>query len=80
MADQETIEATRYMAVKDAVELLRGASGHLEGAMRLLAEATLLKPELDESLGIEAQRLIGVLAAVREEISSIERKRLCATE
>ena len=44
--------------------------------MRLLAEATLLQPGLDESLGIEAQRLIGVRAVVQLEIKSLENQRL----
>ena len=40
--------------------------------MRLIAEATLLSPGLDEQLGIEAQRLIGVRDAVRAEIKALE--------
>jgi hypothetical protein len=48
---------------------------HLETAMRLIAQATLLHPALDESLGIEAQRLIGVRQAVRAEIQTVERHR-----
>jgi hypothetical protein len=54
----------------------RNAAKHLEKAMRLLAEATLLQPGLDESLGIEAQRLIGVRAVVQLEIKSLENQRL----
>lgn len=76
----EGADTTPYTTAKDAVDLLRSASTHLDDAMRLLAEATLLKPELDESLGIEAQRLIGVLAAVREEIRTLDRNRLCEME
>ncbi|HEY7975368.1 MAG TPA: hypothetical protein VID72_08505, partial [Ktedonobacterales bacterium] len=56
--------------------LLQNAAKHLEKAMRLLAEATLLQPGLDESLGIEAQRLIGVRAVVQLEIKSLENQRL----
>ena len=58
---------------KDAAMLLRETVTHLETAMRLMAQATLLHPALDESLGIEAQRLIGVLQAVRSEMQTLER-------
>ena len=44
--------------------------------MRLLAEATLLQPDLDDQLGIEAQRLIGVRTAVQAEIKALEVQRL----
>lgn len=44
--------------------------------MRLIAEATLLEPELDEQVGIEAQRLIGVRDALQGEIKALEVKRL----
>ncbi len=60
---------------KDAAMLLRESVAHLETAMRLIAQATLLHSELDESLGIEAQRLIGVRQAVRAEIRTVERHR-----
>jgi hypothetical protein len=60
---------------KDAAMLLRESVAHLETAMRLIAQATLLHPALDESLGIEAQRLIGVRQAVRAEIRTVERHR-----
>lgn len=58
---------------KDAAMLLRESLTHLEMAMRLMAQATLLHPALDESLGIEAQRLIGVHQAVKSEIQTLER-------
>jgi hypothetical protein len=60
---------------KDAAMLLRESVAHLETAMRLIAQATLLHPALDESLGIEAQRLIGVRQAVWAEIRTVERNR-----
>lgn len=44
--------------------------------MRMIAEATLLTPDLDEQLGIEAQRLIGVRDAVQSEIKALEVRRL----
>jgi hypothetical protein len=59
---------------QDAAMLLRETMAHLETTMRLMAQATLLHPALDESLGIEAQRLIGVLQAVRSEILTIEER------
>lgn len=62
--------------IKDAVVLLHSAARHLETTMRLLAEATLLQSSLDDSLGLEAQRLIGVRAAVQAEIQSLEKQRL----
>jgi hypothetical protein len=48
--------------------------------MRLIAEATLLSPDLDEQLGVEAQRLIGVRDAVRAEIKALEALRLRETD
>ncbi len=69
-------ETVPYTRLKDATALLQNAAKHLEKAMRLLAEATLLQPGLDDSLGIEAQRLIGVRAAVQLEIKSLENQRL----
>ena len=60
---------------KDAAMLLRESVAHLETAMRLIAQATLLHPALDESLGIEAQRLIGVRQVLRSEIRTVERHR-----
>jgi hypothetical protein len=69
-------ETAPYTRIKDATTLLQNAAKHLEKAMRLLAEATLLQPGLDESLGIEAQRLIGVRAVVQLEIKSLENQRL----
>lgn len=62
--------------VQGAASLLRSASKRLEDAMRLIAEATLLEPELDEQVGIEAQRLIGVRDALQGEIKALEVKRL----
>lgn len=62
--------------VRDAASLLRGANRRLEDAMRLIAEATLLEPDLDEQLGVEAQRLIGVREAVQAEIKALEVIRL----
>ena len=59
-------------STKDAKKLLQETVAHLEQAMRLMAQAALLQPELDESLGIEAQRLIGVREAVAAEIHSGE--------
>lgn len=56
--------------------MLHSATRHLETTMRLLAEATLLQSSLDDSLGVEAQRLIGVRAAVQAEIQSLEKQRL----
>ncbi len=66
----------KHVRVQDAASLLRSASKRLEDAMRLIAEATLLKPELDEQLGVEAQRLIGVREAVQGEIKALEVTRL----
>lgn len=63
---------TSARVTKDANRLLRETVERLEDAMRLLAQATLLDPALDESLGIEAQRLIGVREAVRAEIQPVE--------
>ncbi|HEU5347309.1 MAG TPA: hypothetical protein VFU63_01730 [Ktedonobacterales bacterium] len=77
---EEITDAPPYATPKDAVTLLHSAVKHLEMAMRHLAEATLLQPSLDESLGIEAQRLIGVLAAVQAEIRALENQRLRETE
>ncbi|HEX5439462.1 MAG TPA: hypothetical protein VFW76_01135 [Ktedonobacterales bacterium] len=62
--------------MQDATSLLRSASKRLEDAMRMIAEATLLTPDLDEQLGIEAQRLIGVRDAVQSEIKALEVRRL----
>lgn len=76
LPDEKPDEAVPYTRLKDAATLLQNAAAHLEKAMRLLAEATLLQPGLDESLGIEAQRLIGVRAVVRLEITSLENQRL----
>ncbi len=59
--------------IKDAAILLRETVTHLETAMRLIAQATLLHPALDESLGLEAQQLIGVLQAVRSEMQTLDR-------
>lgn len=44
--------------------------------MRLIAEATLLEPEIDEHIGIEAQRLIGVRDVLQGEIKALEVRRL----
>lgn len=66
----------KRVRVQDAASLLRSASKRLEDAMRLIAEATLLQPELDEQLGVEAQRLIGVREAVQGEIKALEVTRL----
>lgn len=72
--------ATTQGRVQDAASLLRAASRQLEETMRLIAEATLLSPGLDEQLGIEAQRLIGVRDAVRAEIKALEVLRLRETD
>lgn len=72
----QPVEVAPYTRLKDASMLLQSAAKHLEKAMRLLAEATLLQPGLDESLGIEAQRLIGVRAVVQVEIKTLESQRL----
>ncbi len=60
---------------RDAAMLLLETVTHLEAAMRLMAQATLLHPTLDESLGIEAQRLIGVCQAVQSEMQTVTRQR-----
>lgn len=65
-----------YTTTADAEMLLHQAMAHLEQVMRLMAQAILLQPTLDESLGMEAQRLIGVCEAIRAEIETIERRRL----
>lgn len=72
--------APSHTAVKDAVMLLHSAAKHMEMAMRLLAEATLLQSSLDDSLGLEAQQLRSVRDAVRAEIQTLENQRLRVTE
>ena len=70
------VDATPCHSLNDATALLHSAAVSLELAMRSVAEAILLEQGLDESLGIEAQRLIGVLAAVKGEIKTLENRRL----
>jgi hypothetical protein len=74
--EQRLAEAPPYTQIKDAASLLRNATRRLDDVMRLLAEATLLQPDLDDQLGIEAQRLIGVRKAVQAEIKALEVQRL----
>ena len=76
VAEQRLAEAPPYTQIKDAASLLRNATRRLDDVMRLLAEATLLQPDLDDQLGIEAQRLIGVRTAVQAEIKALEVQRL----
>ena len=76
----DDVDATPSRSLNDATALLHSAVANLEAAMRSLAEAILLEQGLDESLGIEAQRLIGVLAAVKGEIKTLENRRLRGTD
>ena len=76
----DDLDATPSRSLNDATALLHSAVASLELAMRSVAEAILLEQGLDESLGIEAQRLIGVLAAVKGEIKTLENRRLRGTD
>lgn len=77
---EDYVDAMPCYSLNDATALLHSTVVSLEVAMRTLAEAILLERGLDESLGIEAQRLIGVLAAVKGEIKTLENRRLRGTE